>query len=321
MKKPVALILGITGQDGSYLAKFLLDKGFEVFGTTRDSINANINNLTVLNIKKDIKLLTTSITSFRSLLITIEQVNPDFIFHLAGQSSVGLSFKLPFEAIESISISTLNLLEAVRFFNKKIKIFLPCSSDCFGNIDIENPANENTPLNPLSPYAVAKSSAYWLAKSYRSSYGMFISVGFLSNHESPLRGSHFVTSKIFTAIRKIKNKEISKVSFGNLEIIRDWGWAPSYVKAIYKIINYDKPEDFIVASGKSYSLKQFLDKAFLISGLGDADKYIYCADDQKRPNEIKNSYLNPTKAKDLLSWENDIKFEEMIYKLINSELT
>ena len=180
------LILGVTGQDGSYLSKFLLNLGFNVFGTTRDVLSANTKNLKRLGISEDVKLLSASITDFRSLILTLEKSQPIMVFHMAGQTSVGLSFQLPFEAIESISISTLNLLEAIKFFNPKIKLFLPCSSDCFGNTSQKKPADETSPHNPCSPYAVAKSSSYWLANSYRESYGMFISVGFLSNHESPL---------------------------------------------------------------------------------------------------------------------------------------
>ena len=204
MSKLVALIIGITGQDGSYLAYLLIKKGYKVYGTSRDALTANTSNLKLLGIEEEVDLLTTSTNDFRSIIFTLEKTNPDLIFHLGGQTSVGLSFQLPFEAVESISTSTLNLLESVRFFNKKIRIFVPCSSDCFGNLNKIRPANEKTPLNPMSPYAVAKSSAFWLAKTYRESYGMFISIGFLSNHESPIRGKHFVTSKIFNTIKKIK---------------------------------------------------------------------------------------------------------------------
>jgi len=320
MDNKVALIIGITGQDGSYLAKLLINKGYKVFGTTRDTFTANTSNLRMLSIDNKVKLISTSINDFRSLIFTLEKTNPSIIFHLAGQTSVGLSFQLPFEAVESISISTLNLLETVRFFNKKIKIFIPCSSDCFGNTDQNNPAKENTPHNPMSPYAVAKSSSYWLAKTYRNSYDMFISVGFLSNHESPLRGKHFVTSKLFRGIEEIKSKKISKLFFGDLSIIRDWGWAPSYVKAIYKMITKDKPDDYIIASGNSYSLREVVDKAFVIAGLGDSSRYIKFVDNEIRPNEIKSSYLNPEKANNLLKWDNELTIDSMILKLINRDL-
>tara|TARA_Y100001978_G_C23686903_1_gene432436 strand:+ start:1427 stop:2389 length:963 start_codon:yes stop_codon:yes gene_type:complete len=315
-----ALILGVTGQDGSYLSKFLIDLGFTVFGTTRNALSANTLNLKRLGVEKNVKLLSTSITDSNSLILTLEQSQPNVVFHMAGLTSVSLSFQSPYEAIQSISISTLNLIEAIKIFNTKIKLFLPCSSDCFGNTTFENPANESSPHNPHSPYAVAKSSSYWIAKSYRDSYGMFISVGFLSNHESPLRGNHFVTSKIIKGIKSIKNNEISELRLGNLNIVRDWGWAPSYIEAIYKIINYEIPDDFIIATGNSYSLKDFVNKAFELSGLGEANKYINLVESEIRPNEIKSTFLNPSKSKIKLNWEHKVSFESLITNLLNENL-
>ncbi len=320
MGKPRALIIGITGQDGSYLANLLLKKGYIVYGTSRDPLNTNKSNLERLGIKEKINLLTTSINDFRSLIISLENSNPSLVFHLAGQTSVGLSFKLPFEAVDSIAISTLNLLEAVRFFNKKIRIFIPCSSECYGLTTKSNPGIEISPHNPMSPYGVAKSSSYYLARNYRTSYEMFVCVGFLSNHESPLRGNHFVTSKLINSINKIKNNEISEISFGDTTIIRDWGWAPCYVEAIYKIISLDKPDDFIVASGKSYSLNHFIKRAFYLSGIGSSEKYIKYKGNEIRPNEIKSSYLSPKKAKEILGWENTYDLDTIITKLLNNEL-
>lgn len=320
MSNKNVLILGATGQDGSYLSQLLISKGFNVYGTTRDVHTANINNFKKLGIEKEINLISTTINDSRSLILTLEKVNPNIIFNLAGQTSVGLSYELPFEALDSIALSTLNLLETVRFFDPKIKLFIPCSSDCFGDIPIGNPADESTLHNPSSPYAIAKSTSYWLAKSYRESYGMFISVGFLSNHESPLRGKHFVTSKILKQIKLIKNKEITEFSLGNLDVIRDWGWAPSYVDAIYKIMNHDFPDDFIVATGKSFSLNYMIEKLFKLSGLGDYKNFIRFNNSQIRPNEIRSCYLNPSKIKNILNWSEEVDFESMIIKLLNEEL-
>jgi len=318
--RKIALITGITGQDGSYLAKHLLEKGFSVFGTTRDIITADTSNLEKLGILNKIEILTTCISDFRSLLLTLEKTNPDFIFHLAGQSSVGLSFSLPFEAIDSILLSTLNLLECVKFFNKKIKIFIPCSSDCFGSSTKENPSDENSMHMPKSPYAIAKSSCYWLAMNYKNAYGMFISVGFLSNHESPLRGKHFVTSKIFDGIRKIKNKELKVLTFGNLDVFRDWGWAPSYIEAIYKMTIAENPDNYVIATGFTYSLREIINKAFILADLGDASDYINENKNDLRPNEIKSSYLDPSKAKRNLNWNNSCTIETLIIKLLRQEL-
>ncbi len=320
MGKKRALIIGITGQDGSYLANLLLQKGYDVYGTSRDPLNINKSNLERLGIKEKITLLTTSINDLRSLIFSLEHSNPSLVFHLAGQTSVGLSFKLPFEAVDSIAISTLNLLEAVKFFNKKIRIFIPCSSECFGSTTESNPGVEHSPHNPISPYGIAKSSSYYLARNYRDSYGMFVCVGFLSNHESPLRGCHFVTSKLINSIDKIKNDEINVVTFGNTSIIRDWGWAPLYVEAIYKIISLDKPDDFIIATGKSYTLNHFIERAFFLSGLGSSSKYVKIKDNEIRPNEINSTYLNPKKAKEILGWENKFDLDTIITKLLKKEL-
>ena len=319
-KNLIALIFGITGQDGSYLAKLLIDKGIIVFGTSRDEFTADKSNLEILGIANKVKIFSCDITNFRSILITLEKTNPDYLFHLAGQTSVGLSFSLPYESIDSILISTLHTLEAVKFFNNKIRIFLPCSSDCFGPSSLEKPSNEKSVHMPKSPYAVAKSSSYWLAMTYKESYGMFISVGFLSNHESPLRGKHFVTTKIFNGIRQILNNEKKIINFGNLNIYRDWGWAPSYVEAIFKIITADKPENYIVATGKTYSLKYIIERAFELKGIKDFSKFVKINTDDFRPNEIKQSFLDPSKISYELNWKQNIDIDEMINKLLKEEL-
>ena len=315
-----ALIFGISGQDGSYLANLLLKKSFEVFGSSRDRITINKTNLIKLGIESNIKFLTTSITDFRSILNTLEEVKPDYIFHLAGQTSVGLSFQLPVEAFESITISTLMILEAVKYFDKKIKVFIPCSSDCFGNIDPKYPIDETSSHNPKSPYAIAKSSSYWLARNYRESFGMFVSVGFLSNHESILRGKQFVFSKLFSEIKSIKNNEKDYIYFGDLSIIRDWGWAPEYIEGIYKIITRDKADDFVLATGRSSSLQEIVDLTFQLCGLGDSKNHIKTINFEKRPNETKQVYLNPEKAKNILNWQTKVDLESMIKKLLNNEL-
>ena len=315
-----ALIFGISGQDGSYLANLLLKKNFEVFGSSRDRLTVNKTNLIKLGIDSNIKILTTSITDFRSILNTLEEVKPDYIFHLAGQTSVGLSFQLPVEAFESITISTLMILEAVKYFDKRIKIFIPCSSDSFGNINPEFPIIETSSHNPKSPYAIAKSSSYWLARNYRESFGMFICVGFLSNHESILRGKQFVFSKLFSELENIKNNKKKYIYFGDLSIKRDWGWAPEYVEGIYKIITREKADDFVLATGRSCSLKEIVDLSFKLSGLGNSKNYIRTINFEKRPNEIKEVYLNPEKAKNILNWQTKVDLENMIKKLLNNQL-
>lgn len=314
------LILGVTGQDGSYLSKLLIDKGYSVFGTTRNSFNADISNLQKLGIAEKVNLISSSLKDLKNLISILEEINPAKIFHLAGQTSVGLSFELPIEAIESITLSTLNILEAVKNFNPKIKLFIPCSSECFGNTNYNNPADENYPFKPCSPYAIAKSSVYWLANYYRKSHGIFVTICFLSNHESPLRGENFVTSKIVKGIKGIIENNDKKIQLGNIDIVRDWGWAPSYVEAIYKAINIEYPDDFFISTGKSHSLRELISIAFKLSNLGDYNQYIETNNNEIRPIEIRESFLDPSKAKRVLNWENSLSIEQIIFNLINNKL-
>ena len=222
MKK--ALICGVSGQDGTYLAKLLLEKGYEVFGGSRDAQMSSFNNLIKIGIKDNVKLVSINIHDFRSVLQTIIKIKPDEIYNLAGQSSVGLSFDQPVETLESIAVGTLNLLEAIRFSQLPIRFYNAGSSECFGDTG-DYAADENTPFRPRSPYAVAKATAYWEVANYREAYRLFACTGILFNHESPLRPERFVTQKIISTIRRISNGSNEKLNLGNIEIARDWGWA------------------------------------------------------------------------------------------------
>jgi len=277
-----ALIIGITGQDGAYLAKYLLDKGYEVTGSSRDVMASSFANLQTLGIRDKVKLVSVSINDFRSVFNAIQSFDPDEIYNLAGQTSVGLSFDQPVEAIESIAIGTLNILEVIRLQNKSIRFYNAGSSECFG--DTGNiPANEHTPFAPRSPYAVAKSTAKWLINSYRESYGLYACTGILFNHESPLRPERFVTQKIIAGAAKIKAGQLSKLQLGNLDISRDWGWAPEYVQAMWLMMQLDKPDDFVIATGRQESLKYFVAKAFEYFDL-DWQKYVEIEPSFFRPN-------------------------------------
>jgi len=295
-----ALIIGITGQDGAYLAKYLLDKGYEVTGSSRDVMASSFANLQTLGIRDKVKLVSVSINDFRSVFNAIQSFDPDEIYNLAGQTSVGLSFDQPVEAIESIAIGTLNILEVIRLQNKSIRFYNAGSSECFG--DTGNiPANEHTPFAPRSPYAVAKSTAKWLINSYRESYGLYACTGILFNHESPLRPERFVTQKIIAGAAKIKAGQLSKLQLGNLDISRDWGWAPEYVQAMWLMMQLDKPDDFVIATGRQESLKYFVAKAFEYFDL-DWQKYVEIEPSFFRPNEIVSSIGNPEKAIKSLCW-------------------
>jgi len=233
---------------------------------------SSFGNLNTLEIRSQIKLISVSINDFRSVFNAIQQSDPDEIYNLAGQTSVGLSFDQPVEAIESIAIGTLNILEVIRLLNKPVRFYNAGSSECFGDTG-DKAANEETPFAPRSPYAVAKSTAKWLINSYRESYGLYACTGILFNHESPLRPERFVTQKIIAGAAKIKAGQLDKLLLGNLDISRDWGWAPEYVQAMWLMMQLDKPDDFVIATGRKESLKYFVAKSFEYFDL-DWQKYV-----------------------------------------------
>lgn len=305
-----ALIIGITGQDGAYLAKHLLSKGYEVTGSSRDVMASSFNNLNALGIRSQVKLLSVSINDFRSVFNAIQTADPDEIYNLAGQTSVGLSFNQPVEAIESIAIGTLNILEVIRLLSKPVRFYNAGSSECFGDTG-DTPANEQTPFAPRSPYAVAKSTAKWLINSYRESYGLYACTGILFNHESPLRPERFVTQKIIAGAAKIKAGQIDKLQLGNLDISRDWGWAPEYVEAMWLMMQLDKPDDFVIATGRKESLKYFVAKSFEYFDL-DWQKYVEIEKSFFRPNEIVASVGNPEKAIKTLGWKKPTDIDGVI---------
>jgi len=305
-----ALIIGITGQDGAYLAKHLLSKGYEVTGSSRDVMASSFNNLNILGIRSQVKLISVSINDFRSVFNAIQESSPDEIYNLAGQTSVGLSFDQPVEAIESIAIGTLNILEVIRLLNKPVRFYNAGSSECFGDTG-DTPANEQTPFAPRSPYAVAKSTAKWLINSYRESYGLYACTGILFNHESPLRPERFVTQKIIAGAAKIKAGQLNKLQLGNLDISRDWGWAPEYVQAMWLMMQLDQPDDFVIATGRKESLKYFVAKSFEYFDL-DWQKYVEIEPSFFRPNEIISSVGNPEKAIKKLGWNKPTDIDGVI---------
>jgi len=315
MKK--ALICGISGQDGAYLARLLLDKGYLVFGTSRDAQISSFNNLEILGIKQKVSLCSMVLTDFRSVLQTITRINPDEIYNLAGQSSVGLSFEQPVETLESIATGTLNLLEAVRFLDRPIRIYNAGSSECFGDTAGKH-ADESTPFHPRSPYAVAKATAHWVVANYRETYGLYSCTGILFNHESPLRPKRFVTQKIITSAMRIADGSGEKLSLGNLSILRDWGWAPEYVDAMWRMLQLDKPEDFVVATGEANSLKDFCSTVFSHFGL-NWKNHVEVDRDLFRPSEIMFGCGKADKAKTLLNWRAKTKMRDVIKKMMLPE--
>ncbi|MBT5559708.1 MAG: GDP-mannose 4,6-dehydratase, partial [Proteobacteria bacterium] len=307
MKK--ALICGATGQDGAYLSKFLLDKGYEVFGTSRDSQMSTFQNLKALGIHDSIKMESMSLNDFRSVLQVLMKTEPDEIYNLAGQSSVGLSFQQPVETLESISVGALNLLEAIRFTGKSIRLYNAGSSECFGNTR-GVPADEETPFRPRSPYAVAKSAAFWETANYREAYDIYACSGILFNHDSPLRPERFVTKKIISSICRIAAGQNEKLSLGNISIIRDWGWAPEYIEAMWLMLQQDDPEDFVIATGKTNSLEDFVSMAFSSLGLRWQD-HVEHSQQFYRPSDLQISNADPTLALEKLSWAATIELESI----------
>jgi GDPmannose 4,6-dehydratase len=310
-----ALIFGITGQDGSYLARLLLKKGYRVVGASRDAHMASLENLRSLGILDQVSIQSVSLTDFRSVLQCISNLRPDEIYNLAGQTSVGLSFDQPVETFESITIATSNLLEAVRFIGAPIRLYNSCSGECFG--EAAKPSIEDSAFRPRSPYAVAKAAAYWQVANYREAYGIYASSGILFNHESPLRPERFVTQKIIRAACRIAAGSKEKLELGNLSVRRDWGWAPDFVDGMYRILQAEKPMDFILATGKSHSLEEFLDTAFRAVDLKWRD-HVHSRKELLRPLDLKESIGNPARASEILDWRPSVDFSEIVARMVSA---
>lgn len=314
MKK--ALICGISGQDGAYLAKLLISKGYEVIGASRDAQISSFRNLLRLGIREDVKLVSMSLTDFRSTLQVLTKVQPDEVYNLAGQSSVGLSFDLPVETLESVATGTLNLLEAIRFTGGNIKLYNASSSECFGDTG-DRPADEMTPFRPRSPYAVAKATAFWELANYREAYGLFACSGILYNHESPLRPERFVTQKIVASACRIAGGSKEKLRLGNIAVKRDWGWAPEYVEAMYLMLQQEAPDDYVIATGESNSLEDFVAQAFSCVGLNWQD-HVMIDESLYRPTELAVGRANAAKAKEKLGWEAKYKMADVVRMMVEA---
>ncbi len=298
------------------LAKFLLSKNYNVIGTCRRDSKINSKNLELLGIYNKVKLELLDITDYKSVFELIKNTKPNEIYCLAAQSSVSLSFLKPKETIDSIIIGSLNLLEAVKLSNLKAKIYFAGSSECFGP-SLDFLLSEETPLNPKSPYGIAKSSAHWLVKNYRENYGIFSCTGFLFNHESPLRPKNFVTQKIIQSCIQISSGSKDFLELGNLNISRDWGWAPEYVQAMWMMLQLDCPEDFVVATGESHSLKKFVDLSFQYFGL-NWKNHVKINNEFFRKTEILESKADIKKAKTILNWKPQKKIDDIIVGMIEN---
>ena len=313
-----ALICGISGQDGAYLSEFLLSKGYEVFGGSRDATTNNFGKLKRLNVFNQVQLVSINLTDFRSTLQTINKIRPDEIYNLSGQSSVGLSFDQPIETFESICIGTLNLLEAIRFCDTSIKFYNAGSSECFGNSPDEM-CDENTLFKPKSPYGIAKASAHWQVVNYREAYNLFTVNGILFNHESPLRPERFVTQKVIKAVTEIAAGKLKKLEVGNIDIVRDWGWAPDYVQAMWLMLQQEIPEDFVISTGKGHSLKEFIGMAFNCVHL-DMEDYLNINQSLFRPTDLQSVVGNPQKARKILGWSSNHDLEWIVNEMFSNKI-
>jgi len=313
---PTALICGISGQDGAYLAQLLLSKGYRVIGTARDAQMSRFENLDRLGIRSQVQVVSMAINDFRSVLQVLSRHQPAEVYNLAGQSSVGLSFEQPVETLESISIGTLNLLESIRFLNQGIRLYNASSGECFGDTG-DTPANEETPFRPRSPYAVAKAAAFWQVANYREAYGLFACSGILFNHESPLRPERFVTQKVVRAACRIAGGGGERLRLGNLDIQRDWGWAPEYVEAMWRMLQHDAPRDFVIATGETRALRDFVAESFAALGLDWTD-HVETDPTLMRPTDIRISRADPSLALAQLGWQAETRMAEVVRRMVEA---
>lgn len=312
----IALITGITGQDGAYLADLLIKKDYEIIGLVRSYSNGNIKGLSYLGIKDKVKIVECDLTDLSQVIATIKEYKPDEVYNLAAQSSVSLSFKQPIGTIQFNVISVLNLLESIRMLDLNCKFYQASSSEVFGNAIL--PIKETTIINPISPYSISKAAAHWITKNYRESYGIFSCSGFLFNHESFLRSDNFFIKKIILQAIRIKNKQASTLEVGNIDIKRDFGWAPKYVEAMYLMLQQDVPDDYLICSNHSVSLRSIIEYVFKYLDISLSCLVINM--DLFRPTEIPDIYGDNTKAKQTLGWNYDIEFYDVLKILIDEEL-
>lgn len=317
MSGKTALITGITGQDGSYLAEFLLEKGYHVFGLIRRLSTPNRTN--VEPILNSIEVLDGDLMDQGSLNVALSKAQPDEIYNLAAQSFVGTSFRQPVLTGEVTGLGAVRFLEAMRTHAPHARFYQASSSEMFGHVEQE-PQSEKTPFHPRSPYGAAKVYAYWASINYREAYNLFVTNGILFNHESPRRGMEFVTRKIANSAVRISRGLDKELKLGNLDARRDWGYAPEYVDLMWRVLQHSRPEDFVGATGESHTVREFVEEAFALVGISDWQKYVTSDDNYVRPSEVFNLRGDASKARSVLGWEPRVRFKELVRIMVEAEL-
>ena len=317
-QKKRALIFGVSGQDGSYLSRFLVSKKNQVYGTTRNNNKRNLKNLISLEIANKVKIFKCDVKNFYQVKKIIQKIKPHKIFYLCGQSSVTESYINPAESFKSNTLGLLNILETVKESNRKIKVFNAVSGQIYGNRK-NNIYNEKSYIEPQSPYGVSKASSFWLTKIFREWYGVKCCSGILFNHESPLRANEFVTKKIINNCKLIKKGKLKYLYMGDINIYRDWGWAPEYVEAMYLMLKQKNPKDLVIGSGKRHSLKNFIYEVFRL--LKIPRKHLKTNTKKfMRKNDIRSYRADPRLAKKILNWKAKTTFKKIIYKMVMKQL-
>jgi GDPmannose 4,6-dehydratase len=311
-----AFITGVTGQDGSYLAELLLDKGYDVHGLVRRS--SSFNTWRIDHIRGRIKLHYGDLVDQNSLVRTLDKVSPDEIYNLAAQSHVKVSFDMPEYTANVTALGVMRILDAVRELELPARVYQAGSSEMFGLVQ-ETPQSERTPFHPRSPYGVAKVYGHWMAVNYREGYGMHVSNGILFNHESPRRGENFVTRKITMGLAAIKKGRASELRLGNLEAKRDWGFAGDYVEAMWRMLQQERPDDYVVATGETYSVRDFLQEAFSYVGL-DWQQYVKVDPKYFRPAEVDLLLGDATKARTQLGWQPRVTFKDLVRLMVDADM-
>ena len=329
------MITGITGQDGAYLSKLLLEKGYTVYGAFRPTSDLSLNRLRYLGIDEDIHYLPLELLEFTNVYKAIDKVQPDEFYNLGAQSSVAISFEEPLFTADVTGLGPLRVLEAIRGVNPKVKFYQASSSEMFGEVQAI-PQDERTPFYPRSPYSIAKLAAHWMTVNYRESYGLFACSGILFNHESPLRGMEFVTRKISHSVARIHKGMQDKIILGNLNSKRDWGYAPEYVEAMWLMLHQEKPDDYVVATGETHTIREFVEAAFNAAGKKiiwegkDSEERgiepntgkvrVEVSPDFFRPAEVNLVIGNPQKARDKLGWQPKTKFKDLVQIMVEADM-